>query len=90
VRLRIGQAVAGMGDPAGIPVLLEVAEKGDARLARIDALGTLARLAAAGPAPEDPDSAEAAALRGRIASWWKKNGSRLEWDAAGRRYRERR
>ena len=90
VRLRIGQAVAGMGDPAGIPVLLEVADKGDARLARVDALGTLARITAAGPAPDDPDSTEATALRERIASWWRKSGSRLEWDAGGRRFRERR
>lgn len=89
VRLRIAQAVAGMGDTAGIPVLLDLARNADARLTRLQALALLSKLAGiTEPAPTEPDSSEATALLDRIDRWWNRLGARLRWDAASRTYRE--
>jgi zinc/manganese transport system permease protein len=58
VRLRIAQAVAGLGDADAIPVLLDLARSAEAKVTRLEALGTLARLAKLTDPPPDPDSPE--------------------------------
>jgi zinc/manganese transport system permease protein len=88
VRLRIGQAVAGLGDEEGIPVLLDLGSKADAKVTRLEAIATLLKLAALpDPSPADPDSAEGAALLQRLKRWWTADGGHLHWHAESRTYR---
>ncbi|HEV8703221.1 MAG TPA: iron chelate uptake ABC transporter family permease subunit [Candidatus Polarisedimenticolia bacterium] len=63
VRLRIAQAVAGLGDAGAIPVLFDLARQADAKVTRLEAIGTLARLAKmTDPPTSDPDSPEGQAF----------------------------
>ena len=66
VRLRLAQAVAGLGDAKGLPVLLELAASDEAALLRLEAINTLARLAGRGDAPLD--SADGAPYAERLKS----------------------
>jgi len=87
VRLRMGQAVAGLGDSDGIPVLLDLAKEGDAKVTRLEALSTLSKLAALPDAPPgEPDSPEGASLIRTLDFWWKRDGARLKWDPASHTY----
>ena len=83
VRVRLAQAVAGMGDVTGIPVLLEIARQGDATLARIQALQTLSQVAGVeGDDPTDPASSEWQARVEQIEAWWRQGDDPLRWDEA--------
>jgi len=78
VRLRIAQAVTGLGDPDAIPVLFDLARGADARMTRLEALGTLARLAKLpDPPPPDPDSPEGRAFLQKLDRFWSGEGKRL-------------
>ncbi len=88
VRLRIAQAVADLGERDGLPVLLDLARRGEAKITRLEALSTLARLSRTTGVPlDDPDSAEGASLREKLERWWAAEGGRVKWDAASRTYR---
>ena len=88
VRLRMAQAVSDMGDPAGIPVLLDLARRADAKVARGEALTTLAQISGSpAPAALDPESSEAAALLDKLGRWWRDHGSRLKWNNSERVFR---
>ncbi len=77
VRLRIAQAVAGLGDADAIPVLFDLARSADARVTRLEALGTLARLAKlTDPPPSDPDSPEGQAILQKLDRFWSGEGKR--------------
>ncbi len=89
VRLRMAQAAADLGEPGGIPVLLNLAHNGDAKLTRLQALTSLSRLSGTpGPAPQDPDSPQGKDLLAKLDQWWRKQQARLKWDASSRTYRE--
>jgi ABC-type Mn2+/Zn2+ transport system permease subunit len=91
VRLQMAGAVAELGDKEGIPPLLDLARKGDAKLTRLQALTLLAKLSALpDPVPAEPDSPEGEALIRKLDAWWRKMGARLKWDASARCYREER
>jgi zinc/manganese transport system permease protein len=78
VRLRLAQAVAALGDPGGVRVLLDLAKKGEARITRLEAIATLLRLARIStPPPEDPESEEGKALLRRLDVWWSTEGRRM-------------
>jgi zinc/manganese transport system permease protein len=88
VRLRIAQAVAGLGDTDGIPVLLDLSRSADAKMTRLEALGSLVRLARLpDPVPSDPDSAEGTALLQKLDRFWTSEGKRLRFDEATRTYK---
>ncbi|HKQ96853.1 MAG TPA: iron chelate uptake ABC transporter family permease subunit [Candidatus Polarisedimenticolia bacterium] len=71
VRLRLAQAVAGLGDSAGLPVLLDLAGGGEAALLRLEALNTLSRLAGRTDPPLDATDGEPFAARLReLKSWF--------------------
>ncbi len=87
-RLRVAVAVARLGEAAGLPVLLEIAAGGDARLARLEALRSLCDLAGIPPpASEDPDEPEAAAILDRLRDWLEDGGAPPRWDSRARVYR---
>ena len=88
VRLRIAQAVAALGDSDGIPPLLHLAKAAEAKVTRLEALSTLARLAGfPDPPPSDPDSTEGSALLQKTERWWARDGAGLRWDAGSRTFR---
>jgi zinc/manganese transport system permease protein len=81
VRLRISQAVAGLGDADGLPVLLDLARSGEGKVTRLEAMKSLAQLAAiTGNVPSDPDSGEGQALLRKLDLWWSSEGKRLRFD----------
>lgn len=93
VRLRAAESVARLGDPSGIPVLLDLAEGAEARLARRSALGTLLTLSGAGgEAPAPSDESGSARLIAGLRRWWEEHGqtaggaARLRWDAGSATY----
>ncbi len=89
VRLRIAQAVAGLGDTDGVPVLLDLARSADAKMTRLEALGSLARLARfSDPVPADPDSSEGTAFLQKLDRFWTTEAKRLRFDEASRTYRQ--
>jgi zinc/manganese transport system permease protein len=78
VRLHMAQAAAGLGSPDAVPVLFDLARKADARMTRLEAIGTLARLARlSDPPPTDPDSPEGQAFMERLDRSFSDNGKRL-------------
>ncbi|HKB08085.1 MAG TPA: iron chelate uptake ABC transporter family permease subunit [Candidatus Polarisedimenticolia bacterium] len=88
VRLRIAQALAGLGAIDGIPVLLDLARNADAGMTRLEGMGTLARLAGIrDPVPSDPDSPEASAYLKALERFWTVDAGRLHYDEASRTYR---
>lgn len=88
VRLRIAQALAGLGAIDGIPVLLDLARNADAGMTRLEGMGTLARLAGIrDPVPSDPDSPEASAYLKTLERFWTVDAGRLRYDEASRTYR---
>ena len=91
VRLRMAEAVAGMGDKNGIPVMLDLARSADAGLTRLQALTFLSKIfAVPGPVPAEADSPEGNARLRKLEQWWEREGARATWDASSRRYREER
>ncbi len=88
VRLRMAQALAGLGEVEALPILLELARGGDARLARMDALSTFLGLTRqSDPSSADPDSEEGRALLQRLDQFWSKRRKDLKWDEASRAFR---
>jgi zinc/manganese transport system permease protein len=88
VRIRMAQAVAGMGDVTGIPVLLGIARGGDAGLARIQALQTLSQVAGMSDLDlTDPGSTEWAARLDQLDAWWQEGHDTLSWDEATHTFR---
>ena len=88
VRLRAAESVAMLGDPAGIPALIQIARSGDARVARQSALKTLLSLSGLDHGkPREPTDAEAPALMRTLERWWQQHHGDLQWDAARRSYR---
>ena len=91
VRLRMAQAVAGMGEDAGLEPLLGLARDDGPALLRLEALSTLARLAGL---PEDepvsPGSPEAEARLQSLEAWWREHRGELRWDGEAGVYREQR
>ncbi len=87
VKLRVAEAVALLGDPAGIPALLELARAADARVVRVNALLAVMRLAGlADKTPADlDDAAEESSLRA-LQQWWRDRGPSLRWDAASKTF----
>jgi zinc/manganese transport system permease protein len=79
VRLREAEAACLLGSAGGIPVLLELARSGEARMLRREALEIAARLAGlpAGAAAADPGG-----VQGRLGTWWKLHGAGLQRDPA--------
>jgi len=91
VRLRIAQTISGLGDREGLPVLLQLAGEGEAKVSRLEAISTLLKLSGSGDSPPaDPDSPEAKSLIRKLDRWWTVDGPRLSWDPAARLYRGRR
>jgi HEAT repeat protein len=91
VRLRIAQAISSLGDREGIPVLLKLAEEGDAKVSRLEAIASILKLTGSSePPPADPDSPEAQTLIRKLDKWWSTDGPRLSWDPAARLYRTHR
>ncbi len=88
VRLRIAQAAASLGDTGAIPVLLDLARNADAKVTRLEAIGTLAKLARlSDPAPSDPDSSEGKAVLQKLDHFWTTEGKHLKFDEESRTYR---
>jgi zinc/manganese transport system permease protein len=89
VRLRMAQAVTGLGDADGIPILFDLTRDADAEVTRLEALGTLLNIAhiANDPSPADSDPDRTAELLRRLDRWWEGAKGRLHWDAATRTYR---
>ena len=82
VRLRLALAVAALGDPDALPVLLELAAQADAKVTRLEALKALLRLSGWEEAPpDDPDGERGVDLHRRLGRWWDSEGRRLRWDA---------
>jgi zinc/manganese transport system permease protein len=78
VRLRMAQAVAGLGGPDAVPVLFDLARKADAKMTRLEAIGTLAKLAKlTDPPPTDPDSPEGQAFLAKLDRSFSEDGTRL-------------
>ena len=87
VRLRAAESVAGLGDPSGIPVLLEIARSGDAGLARTDALKRLTSLSGlATRNRKDPTDDQSSALLQTLTQWYQQHSDALRWDPARKRY----
>jgi zinc/manganese transport system permease protein len=86
VRLRAADSVALLGDPAGIPVLIEIARSGEARVARIEALKMLRRLSGSADGAEPTSDKDSAALLTEIDSWWRQHQASLRWDSAKKVY----
>ena len=71
-----------------MPVLTDLARSGDARVTRLDALTTLARLLRfSDPPPSDPDAPEGTALLGKIERLWITDGPHLRFDEPSRTYK---
>jgi len=71
VRLRMAQAAASLGDPGGISILIDLAKKGEAKVTRLEALTTLARLAELPEdPPQEPDSQAGTEMLRKIDRWW--------------------
>jgi len=88
VRLRIAQAAAALGDSDAIPVLLDLARNGDAKVTRLEAIGSLARLARlSDPPPSDPESSEGQAVLQKLDRFWTTEGKHLKFDEESRTYR---
>lgn len=78
VRLRMAQAAAGLGGPDAVPVLFDLARQADARMTRLEAIGTLAKLAKlTDPPPTDPDSPEGQAFLEKLDRSFSDDGKRL-------------
>jgi len=78
VRLRMAQAVAGLGGTDAVPVLFDLARKADAKMTRLEAIGTLAKLARLpDPPPSDPDSPEGQAFLQKLDRSFSEDGTRL-------------
>jgi zinc/manganese transport system permease protein len=78
VRLRMAQAAAGLGGDDAVPVLFDLARTADAKMTRLEAIGTLAKLAKlADPPPADPDSPEGQAFMERLDRSFSDDGNRL-------------
>ena len=87
VRLRAAESVAGLGDPSGIPILLEIARSGDAGLARADALKQLTSLSGlAARKRKDPTDDESSALLQALTQWYQQHRDALRWDPIRKRY----
>lgn len=85
VRLRLAAALVQCGGPAGMRALLELAERGDARVLRHEALRIA--LLAAGRAPLENASAEdAAAALEALQGWWRDAERSARWDPATARF----
>ncbi len=70
VRLRIAQALAGLGAPEGISALLDLARSSDVKVTRLEALTTLGKLAGVqDPPPADPDSEAGTLLLRKVTRW---------------------
>jgi hypothetical protein len=80
VRLRLAQAVAGLGDPGGLPVLLDLAAGDEAALLRLEALNTLARLAGRTEPPLDAVDGDAFGERLKALRAFVGNGRGLRFD----------
>lgn len=81
VRLRLAQAVAGLGDPKGLPVLLDLAAGDEAALLRLEAINTLARLAGRSDAPLDAADGAPYAERLKALRTFVGDGRGLRFDA---------
>jgi len=91
VRLRVGEAVARLGDPDGLPVILELARGGTAPLTRLEAINVFIRLTGLEATPPgDPAAAEFSAVLQAAESWWRTHRDRLEFDTEAGRFRPRR
>ncbi|HEY3174304.1 MAG TPA: iron chelate uptake ABC transporter family permease subunit [Candidatus Polarisedimenticolia bacterium] len=89
VRLRAAEALVLLGQPSGLPALIEIARSGEARMARITALESLLAAsgiaeAAGGAAGLDPGRAET--LLKAVGQWWQRHGSELRWEPASRSF----
>lgn len=70
VRLRIAQALAGLGASEGVAALLDLAQRSDAKMTRLEALITLGKLAGVqDPPPTDPDSEAGTLLLRKLTRW---------------------
>lgn len=87
VRLRAAESVAMLGERAGIPALILIAESGDARLARQSALKTLLSLSGMTSGSKDPPDEDAASVLPALKRWWQEHHDDLRWDAASKSYK---
>jgi HEAT repeat protein len=88
VRLRIGEAVARLGDPDGLPVLLELARGGTAPLTRLEAIAIFIRLTGleATP-PTDPAAEEFSVVLKAAETWWRTRRDHVKFDPGAGRFR---
>ena len=87
VKLRVAQAVALLGDPAGIAALLEMARAAEARVVRVNALLAVMKLAGLDDkAPADLDDAAAESSLRALQQWWRDRGPSLKWDAGSKTF----
>src|SRR6185436_18285910 len=80
VRLRLAQAVAGLGDAGGLPVLVDLAASDEAGLLRLEAINTLARLAGRAEPPLDAVEGEAFGKRLQALRAFVADGRGLRFD----------
>jgi hypothetical protein len=80
VRLRVAQAVAGLGDPSGLPVLVDLAAGDEAALLRLEAINTLARLAGRTEPPLDAVDGDAFGARLQAMRLFVGDGRGLRFD----------
>ncbi|MCI0585272.1 MAG: metal ABC transporter permease [Planctomycetes bacterium] len=81
VRLRIAAALLDLGSTAGIPPLLDLAERGEARLVRLEAANRCLRAREEKAARlSDPDGPAAKQALAALREWWEKEREGLRYD----------
>ncbi|HET6203745.1 MAG TPA: iron chelate uptake ABC transporter family permease subunit [Planctomycetota bacterium] len=82
-RLHLAKTLLAFGAREAIPALLDLAEKGEARLVRLEALNLLRRARdEKAPALSDPDGPGAKTALGELRAWWGRDGEGLRFDPA--------
>ncbi len=90
VRLRIGEAVAQLGDPDGLEAILGLARSGSAPLTRLEAITSFIQLTGfEATLPADPGAAEFSRALEAADRWWRTHRDRLEFDPETGKFRAR-
>jgi len=89
VRLRLAESLASLGEPAALPVLVDLAAGGEGKLLRLEAVRILSRLAGlGGDGLDDPDGEAAQKILARVRALLKAHGGKPRFDPATRTFRE--
>ena len=88
VRLRMAESLGSLGEPAALPVLVELASGGEGKVLRLEALQILSRLTNLGDsALDDPDDEAAQTRLAKARAFLKASGGRPRFDASTRTFR---